>query len=148
MERDHLSLRRKKDICSGVIRAHFISLYGFKVDLKAKRDKTRLDRDKPRGGITMFTGWCASKVHLSVTLVEIVDGELCNSKGTRDLDRLEITKVPGNGHSGIRASPPEKVSGFLLVQQKCIYSNACSTGSKEEKLEAIVQQENWRSCYH
>ena len=37
--------------------------------------------------------------------------------------------------SGVRREP--------LAQLKCIYSNACSMGSKQEELEAIVQQSNY-----
>ena len=30
-----------------------------------------------------------------------------------------------------------------IAQLKCIYTNACSMGNKQEELEAIVQQENY-----
>jgi len=31
----------------------------------------------------------------------------------------------------------------LIAQLKCIYTNACHLGNKQEKLEAIVWQENY-----
>jgi len=31
----------------------------------------------------------------------------------------------------------------LTVQLKCIYTNACSMGNKQEELEAIVQQDSY-----
>ncbi|KAK4827442.1 hypothetical protein QYF61_017999 [Mycteria americana] len=51
-------------------------------------------------------------------------------------------EAPENGHKGIRASPLKKVTGST-AQLKCIYSNARSTGNKQEELEAIVQLENY-----
>ncbi|KAK4828095.1 hypothetical protein QYF61_023457 [Mycteria americana] len=51
-------------------------------------------------------------------------------------------KAPENGHVGIRTSPLKKVAGSI-AQLKCIYTNARSTGNKQEELEAIVQQENY-----
>lgn len=35
-----------------------------------------------------------------------------------------------------------------MAQLKCIYTNTCSIGNKQEDLEAIVQQENGYSCHH
>ncbi|KAK4824952.1 hypothetical protein QYF61_021640 [Mycteria americana] len=58
------------------------------------------------------------------------------------VDVLETTEEPENGHVGIRVSPPKKVTGSI-AQLKCIYTNACSMGNKEEELEAIVHQENY-----
>ena len=53
---------------------------------------------------TVVKGQCASKVHWSTAPVEAGVGEPCGSKGTMDIGVLEITKVPRNGCSGIRAS--------------------------------------------
>ncbi|GAB0180019.1 hypothetical protein GRJ2_000467200 [Grus japonensis] len=39
--------------------------------------------------------------------------------------------------------PPEKKVVGSIAQLKCIYTNARSTGNKQEELEAIVQQENY-----
>lgn len=50
----------------------------------------------------MVMGWCVGKVHLSAIPVEVGDGEPRGSRGTRDIGRLEVTKVLGNGHAGIR----------------------------------------------
>ena len=55
---------------------------------------------------------------------------------------LETTETPENSHVEIiRASAPKKVAGSI-AQLKCICTNACSMGNKQEELEAIVQQEN------
>lgn len=51
-------------------------------------------------------------------------------------------EVPGNGHTGISTPPPRKMMGSI-AQLKCIYTDACSMGNKEKKLEAIVLQENY-----
>lgn len=76
----------------------------------------------------MVMGWYAGKVHWSAIPVEVGDGEPRGSRGTRGIGRLEVTKVPGNGHAGIRVLSPKKVMG-LLAQLKCIYSNACTMGN-------------------
>ncbi|GAB0175367.1 hypothetical protein GRJ2_000001900 [Grus japonensis] len=89
----------------------------------------------------MFEGQCASEVLQSAISVEVGDGDPCSSKDARVIDVLETTEVPENGHIGIRASPPKKVAGSI-AQLKCIYTNGCSLGNKQEELEAIVQQEN------
>ena len=52
---------------------------------------------------------------------------------------LETMEVPENGH-------PKKVAGSI-AQMKCIYTNACSMGNKQEELEAIVQLENHDNCH-
>lgn len=59
----------------------------------------------------------------------------------RDIDVLETAEAPANAHAGVGASSPEKAAG-LITQMKCIYTYACSMGSKQEELEPIVQQEN------
>ena len=51
-------------------------------------------------------------------------------------------EAPENGHVGIRACPPQKVVGSV-PQVQCIYTNAHNMGSKQNELEAIVQQENY-----
>ena len=51
-------------------------------------------------------------------------------------------EVPENGHVRIRVSPSKKVAG-TIAPLKCIYTNACSMGNKQEELEAILQQENY-----
>lgn len=65
--------------------------------MKGEGDNTRLDRDKPRGDMTMVKEQCASKVHWSTSPVEVGDGEPCGTKGTRDIGRLEITKGRRSG---------------------------------------------------
>ncbi|GAB0178011.1 hypothetical protein GRJ2_000266400 [Grus japonensis] len=57
---------------------------------------------------------------------------------TRAIDESETTE----SKVGIRASPLSKVAGSV-AQLKCIYSDARSMGNKQEKLEAIVQEENY-----
>jgi len=129
----------EKDLCTGVRRAHCKS---FKLDLKGERDKTRLARDKPVRGTPMFEGWCASEVLQSIISVEVGDGDPCSSKDARLIDVLETMKVPENGHVGIRAAPPKKMVGSI-AQLNSIYTNAHSVGSKQEKLEAIMQRESY-----
>jgi len=75
--------------------------------------------------------------------VEAVDGELCGSKDARVIDVLEIMEVTENGHIEIRAFLQKKVAGST-AQPKCIYTNARSTGKKQNEVEATVQLEN---CY-
>lgn len=57
---------------------------------------------------------------------------------------LEITEAPENGHVGIRASSPQKVTGSTGAST----SVPAATGDKQEELEAIMQQENNDSCHH
>ncbi|GAB0189218.1 hypothetical protein GRJ2_001387100 [Grus japonensis] len=86
----------------------------------------------------MFEGQCASKVLQSAISVEAGDGEPCDSKDTRVIDGLETTE----GQVEIRASPIRRMEGSA-AQLKCIYTNACSMGNKQEELEAIMQLENY-----
>lgn len=90
----------------------------------------------------MFEGWCASEVLQSAVSVEVGDEDPCYSKDARAIEVLETTEAPENGHIGIKASSSKKVLGST-AQLKCNCTNACSMGSKQEKLEAIVQQENY-----
>ncbi|KAK4818722.1 hypothetical protein QYF61_018701 [Mycteria americana] len=90
----------------------------------------------------MFEGQCAIKVLGSFVLVEVGDGDPRSSKDTRVMDVLQNTEAPDHGHAGIRASPPKKAAGSI-AQLKCIYTNARSTGHRQEELEVLVQQENY-----
>jgi len=74
--------------------------------------------------------------------MEVGDGHPCNGKDASVIYVLETMEKPQNGHVGIRASPPKKVSGSI-AQVKCIYTNARSMGNKQEELEALVQLENY-----
>ena len=62
---------------------------------------------------------------------------LCR-KNTKVGVRLVATETPEYGQEGIRASPTQKVA-----ELRCIYTSACSMDNKQEKLEAIVQSENY-----
>lgn len=53
----------------------------------------------------------------------------------------ESMEAPENGHVGIRASAPKKVTE-LIARLKCIDTNEHGLGNKEEELEAFRQQEN------
>jgi len=133
--------------------------------LKGERDKTSLARDKPQDGMPVFEGLCVSKVLQSspqcaeytgaclkcpcasacstlAMSVGLGDGDPCGSKHTRIVDVLETTEASWNTHVGIRASSPKMVAG-PVAQPKCIYTNACHIGNKQEELEAIVQLENY-----
>ena len=85
---------------------------------------------------------CTNACSTLAVSVEVGDGDPRNSKDVRVVDMLETTEAPENSHIGIRACPPIKVAGSV-AQLKCIYSNACSMGNKQEELEAIVQLENY-----
>ena len=67
---------------------------------------------------------------------------------------LSNTEEPGAAHvlgtnretsvkhyEGIRAHSSSKVS-WLIAQLKCLYTNACSMGNKQQELEATVQLES------
>jgi len=73
--------------------------------------------------------------------VEVRHGDSCSSKDARLVEVLENMEAPENSHIAIRSSPPKKVAGSR-AQLKCINSNACSMGNKQEELEAIVRLEN------
>ena len=64
--------------------------------------------------------------------MEAGDGDPCDSKDVRVVDMLETTEAPENSHIGIRACPPIKVAGSI-AQLKCIYTNVCSMGNKQEE---------------
>ena len=117
--------------------------------MKGERDKTRLARDKPEGGMPMFEGQRASEVLWSSVSVGVGDGDPCSNKDARVVNVLETTEVPENGHVGIRASPPQKVAGSI-AQLKCIYTNGHSMDKKQENWEplcsrkTIIQLPSWK----
>lgn len=55
---------------------------------------------------------------------------------------LKTIEELDNSHKGIRASPTIKVEGSI-PQLKCIYTNSCSMGSKQEELEVIAQMKTY-----
>lgn len=68
----------------------------FKLDLKGKRDKTRLAKDLERI-IPIFEGLSAREILWSALSVEVVDEDLCNSKDTSTISVLETRGTPENG---------------------------------------------------
>ena len=74
--------------------------------MKGERDKTRLARDKPGGGMPMFKGCCASEVLQSAISVEVGDGDPHSGKESRGFDVLETMGVTENSHIGTWASSP------------------------------------------
>ena len=76
-------------------------------DLKGERDETRLARH-PESIVPIFEGLSASKVIWSAVLLELWDGDPCNSKDTGVINVLETMEDPENGHVGIRASSPKR----------------------------------------
>ena len=81
---------------------------------------------------------CASKIPQSYVLVKEEDDSLFCRKNTRVGVRLVAIETLECGHEGIRATATQKEA-----QIGCIYTNACSMGNKQEKLEATVQSESY-----
>lgn len=92
-------------------------------------------------------GHCASKALRSPVPVEVGDRLPSESIDTRYTPELGIMVAPRNDEVGIRAISSRNVMRSI-AQLKCIYTNAHSSGIKQEELEAmlwhkaIVQQEN------
>ena len=61
-----------------------------------------------------------------------------NSPFCRKNTRCEATETPGCGHEGIRPTATQKE-----VQLRCFYTNARSTGNKQEELEEVVWSESY-----
>ena len=80
----------------------------------------------------------ASKIPQPCVLVKEEDDSPFCGKKTRVGVRLVTMKTPKYGQEGIRASPTQKVA-----ELRCIYTSARSMDNKQEKLEAIVQSENY-----
>lgn len=59
----------------------------------------------------VLVGWHANKLPHFVISVEVGDREPYGTKGTGDVDGLEITEVPENDLR-IKASPLKKVTGL------------------------------------
>lgn len=112
----------KNYFCTGVSRAHWKT---FKLDVKGERDRNKLTGDNPGGGSSMAVGWCASKVLQSAIPVEALDGKPCNRK---DKGYWHV-----RNHRSSWEWPLRKVKGSL-AQRKCSYTNAHSTGNKQEEL--------------
>jgi len=75
--------------------------------LKGEGDKTRLASEKPGGGNSAASGWCANKDLHSAESVRVQNRELCGSNDAASLG----------------------------AQLKCLYANAHSMGNKQEELE-------------
>ena len=81
---------------------------------------------------------CASKIPQSCVLVKEEDNSPFCRKNTRVGVRLVAVETPEYGHEGIRATATQKEA-----QLRCLYTNACSMGNKQEELEAIVWSETY-----
>lgn len=69
---------------------------------------TRLAKDIPADGTSVFVVWCSSKVFWPPIPVEAEDGVQCDSKDSRDIGGLENLNVPRNSQTGIKPSPRKK----------------------------------------
>lgn len=78
----------------------------FKRDLKVKRARTRLTRDKPGGSTLRFEG-CVHTVFWSAISVKGME----EMEFSVVIDTLETTEVCENGDIGIKASPPQEGVG-------------------------------------
>ncbi|GAB0179537.1 T-cell activation Rho GTPase-activating protein-like [Grus japonensis] len=83
---------------------------------------------------------CSSPVRTSISAIRMTvgDEEPRDSKDTRVIDGLETME----GQVVIRASPLKQAMESV-AKLKCIYTNTCSMGKKQQELEAIVQLENY-----
>ena len=81
---------------------------------------------------------CASKIPQSCVLVKKEDDSPFCMKNTRVGVRLVAVETPEYGHEGIRAAATQKEA-----QLRCLYTNACSMGNKQEELEATVRLESY-----
>jgi len=81
---------------------------------------------------------CASKIPQSCVLVKEEDDSPFCRKNTRVDVKLVAVEIPEYGHEGIRAAATHKEAQF-----RCLYTNACSMGNKQEELEAIVWSERY-----
>lgn len=82
----------------------------FKLDLKVKRAKTQLTRDKPGASTLRSEGWADTVLWAAIS-VKAGNGELCGSKDTRVIDVLEAKEAHENSDLGIKASPPQEGVG-------------------------------------
>ncbi|XP_040404947.1 uncharacterized protein LOC121065888 isoform X2 [Cygnus olor] len=107
--------------------------------MKGVGGETRVARKEPECNIpVLLVEECASKTLQSCVLVKEEDDITLYRKDTRVGERLVTMETSEYGQEGIRASPAQKVA-----QLRCIYINACSMGSKQEELEAIVLVGNY-----
>ncbi|KAK4827614.1 LOW QUALITY PROTEIN: hypothetical protein QYF61_019539 [Mycteria americana] len=118
----------------------------FKLDSKGEGDNIRLAREKLRGDVPRLEGAGASEGTRPVSLrcagyagaqpksngVELGDTEATGAKRETPVERLKARK----GCSSMKETQ-------VTAQLKCLYTNACSMGNKQEELEAIVYQENY-----
>lgn len=81
---------------------------------------------------------CASKIPPSCVLVKKEDDSPFCTKNTRVGVRLVAVETPEYGRESIRATATQKEA-----QLRCLYTNACSMGNKQEELEAIVWSETY-----
>ncbi|KAK4820905.1 hypothetical protein QYF61_008137 [Mycteria americana] len=133
----------KENLCSGTCGAHQQS---FKLDLKGEGGNIRIARGKLRDDVPRLEGTGASEGTRPVSPrcagyagaqpksngVELGDTEAIGAKRETPVKRLKARKG---------CSPMKET--WATAQLKCLYTNARSTGNKQEELEAIVHQENY-----
>ncbi|KAK4817118.1 hypothetical protein QYF61_027981 [Mycteria americana] len=93
----------------------------FKLDSKREGSNTRLAR---------CAGYAGAQ--LKLCRVELGDTEAIGAKRETPVKHLKA-------HKGCSSMKETRVT----AQLKCLYTKACSTGNKQEELEAIVHQENY-----
>ncbi|KAK4818853.1 hypothetical protein QYF61_020072 [Mycteria americana] len=132
----------KENLCSGACGAH---RWSFKLDSKGEGDNIRLAREKLRDDVPWLEGVGASEgtqpvslrcvgytgAQLKLCRVELGDTEAIGAKRETPVKHLKAHK----GCSSMKET-------WMTAQLKCLYTNACSMGNKQEELEAIVHQEN------
>ena len=100
---------------------------------------TGVTRIEPVCNVPVLVGeGCASKIPQSCVLVKKEDDSPFCTKNTRVGVRLVAVETPECGHEGIRATATEKEAKL-----RCLYTNTCSMGNKQEELEAIVWSETY-----
>ena len=100
---------------------------------------TGVTRTEPVYNVPVLVGeGCASKIPPSCVLVKKEDDSPFCTKNTRVGVRLVAVETPEYGRESIRATATQKEA-----QLRCLYTNACSMGNKQEELEAIVWSETY-----
>ena len=91
-------------------------------------------------GVTRKKPVCNVPVHVGggCSMVKEDDNSPFCRKNTRVGVRLVAMETPEYGHECIRATATQKEA-----QLRCLYTNACSMGNKQEELEAIVRLESY-----
>jgi len=114
--------------------------------VKGEGEQIRLASDRLGDDTQWLEGWGASRSPQRVAHQHARDTAAMWKSCGRELEAPEVSgankKIPMKHHKGKKGCSAMKVMR-PTAQMKCLYTNACSMGNKQEEVEAIVLLESY-----